>query len=437
MPVIPFQESKGVSVKKVLKENAQSPKPFDAHTLRSKLSSYDLKLLWERCEISPTIKLRLPDEGKSANMTAIDKISVYWDMFLNGFRVPLHPFFIKVLNAYGLAPGQFSPYAWSFISFFIYQCYKLGLRPRIRVFRLFFLLYVLYLGKWFGFRISTKRKKRAKMIMLNALMKSYVRLVFSSELTLDLCAKIMSSGIQWDSPLFNAWGVLGEIIPDELASVHGIEIQEMQDLDISALVSGSQPNVMQSAFIRMGLSRAYLPHSTQRYPCLTEERRSTDHEEAPRMPYNEKDIGFTRSSKILIWRNASSKMMSVELPVLTKMRLTWKVSIHRVMMRVSLCGRITSSRCFLCSLSVPSSPILLSIIGLDKLLEVSLDYEIFDFSLKDLAFFRRVTMVLVEVTIQLSIFSFSRSSHGFWPLEDALTLDLVKDVLARNVVRGA
>ncbi|KAK2998415.1 hypothetical protein RJ639_024009 [Escallonia herrerae] len=132
MPVIPFQESKGVSAKKVLTENAQSPKPFDAHTLRSKLSSYDLKLLWERCEISPTIKLRLPDEGESANMTAIDKISVYWDMFINGFRVPLHPFFIKVFNAYGLAPGQFSPHAWSFISFFIYQCYKLGLRARIR-----------------------------------------------------------------------------------------------------------------------------------------------------------------------------------------------------------------------------------------------------------------------------------------------------------------
>ncbi|KAK3022753.1 hypothetical protein RJ639_045618 [Escallonia herrerae] len=126
VPVVPFQESKGVPAMEVLTENAQSPKPFDAHTLRSKLSSYDLKLLRERCEIPPSIKLWLPDEGESTNMTTIDDISVYWDMFINGFRVPLHPFFIKVLNAYSLAPGQFSPHAWRFISFFIYQCYKLG-----------------------------------------------------------------------------------------------------------------------------------------------------------------------------------------------------------------------------------------------------------------------------------------------------------------------
>ncbi|KAK3019001.1 hypothetical protein RJ639_003609 [Escallonia herrerae] len=135
MPVIPFQESKGVPAKEFLTEKAQSLKPFDAHTLGSKLSSYNLKLLRERCEIPPSIKLRLPDEGESANIPTIDEISVYWEMFINGFKVSLHPFFIKVLNAYGLAPGQFLPHAWHFISFFIYQCYKLGLRPRIRVFR--------------------------------------------------------------------------------------------------------------------------------------------------------------------------------------------------------------------------------------------------------------------------------------------------------------
>ncbi|KAK3016573.1 hypothetical protein RJ639_006729 [Escallonia herrerae] len=63
-------------------------------------------------------------------MTTLDEIGVYWDMFINGFRVPLHPFFIRVLKVYGLAPGQFSPHAWRFKSFFIYQCYKLGLNPR-------------------------------------------------------------------------------------------------------------------------------------------------------------------------------------------------------------------------------------------------------------------------------------------------------------------
>ncbi|KAK2998668.1 hypothetical protein RJ639_024197 [Escallonia herrerae] len=84
----------------------------------------------ERCEILPIIKLRLPYENESANMTTLDEIGVYWDMFINGFRVPLHPFFIRVLKVYGLAPGQFSPHAWRFMSFFIYQCHKLGSNPR-------------------------------------------------------------------------------------------------------------------------------------------------------------------------------------------------------------------------------------------------------------------------------------------------------------------
>ncbi|KAK3002416.1 LOW QUALITY PROTEIN: hypothetical protein RJ639_021277 [Escallonia herrerae] len=46
---------------------------------------------------------------------------------------------------------------------------------------------------------------------------------------------------QWDPPLFNAQGILGDIIPDKLASVHGIVEEEMQDLDFGALISGSQP----------------------------------------------------------------------------------------------------------------------------------------------------------------------------------------------------
>ncbi|KAK3011797.1 hypothetical protein RJ639_011785 [Escallonia herrerae] len=110
-------ESRGVPAKEVLRKCAQFPTPFNAHTLRSKLSSYDLKLLQERCKIPPIVKLRLPDEDESTNMTIIDEIGVYWDMFINGFRVLLHPFFVKVLNAYGLVPGQLSPHAWCFMSF--------------------------------------------------------------------------------------------------------------------------------------------------------------------------------------------------------------------------------------------------------------------------------------------------------------------------------
>ncbi|KAK3004621.1 hypothetical protein RJ639_019139 [Escallonia herrerae] len=228
VPLVPFQESRGVPAKEVLRESAQSPKPFDAHTLRSKLSSYDLKLLRERCEILPIIKLRLPDENESANMTTIDEIGVYWDMFINGFKVPLHPFFIKVLNAYGLAPGQFSPHAWRFMSFFIYQCHKLGLNPRTRA-----------CNKLREMDLSeTDLEHIGKLKEAKPLESRYP--LNNAQLS------NMSSRAQGDPPLFNALGVLGDIIPDELASIHGLEEEEMQDLDFGALVSGSQPKATET-----------------------------------------------------------------------------------------------------------------------------------------------------------------------------------------------
>ncbi|KAK3016025.1 hypothetical protein RJ639_007344 [Escallonia herrerae] len=49
---------------KVLAEQAHSPKPFDAHTLRSKLNSYDLKFMRVRCEIPKYVELRLLSEGE-------------------------------------------------------------------------------------------------------------------------------------------------------------------------------------------------------------------------------------------------------------------------------------------------------------------------------------------------------------------------------------
>ncbi|KAK3019473.1 hypothetical protein RJ639_005157 [Escallonia herrerae] len=317
----------------VLRESAQSPKPFDAHTRRSKLSSYDLKLLRERCEIPPTIKLRLPDENELANMTTLDEIGVYWDMYINGFRVPLHPFFIRVLKVYGLAPGQFSPHAWHFMSFFIYQCHKLGLNPRVRVFRWFFTICTTtkQVGWYFLNRRSKAEanlflhppssnhhwKERFLFVRLPKSQRSEVNNVWLPECETRACNKLkemdltetdlehigklmgaeplgsryplsndqlrecgiicsiepqdlvneeeeegkndpgnMSSQAQGDPPLFNAQGVLGDVIPDELASIHGVEEVEMQDLDFGALVSGGQPKATetQTEHFVLGLS---------------------------------------------------------------------------------------------------------------------------------------------------------------------------------------
>ncbi|KAK3009557.1 hypothetical protein RJ639_013787 [Escallonia herrerae] len=228
-----------------LKENAQSHKPFDPHTLRSRLSSYDLKPLREHYEIPPSVRLRLPDEGESANMTTIDDIGVYWDMFINGFRVPLCPFFIKVLNAYGLAPGQFLPHAWRFISFFIYQCYRLGLRPRRGE------VCNVWLPECETKTCNALKEKdlsetdlerieklkgtpplEAKYPLSNDQLRE-CGIIFSldpqdydeEEEEGENDPKVMSS--RGDPPLFNAQGVFGDIIPDELVSFHGIEEEEI------------------------------------------------------------------------------------------------------------------------------------------------------------------------------------------------------------------
>ncbi|KAK2999129.1 hypothetical protein RJ639_022923 [Escallonia herrerae] len=275
IPLVHFQESRGVPAKEVLRESVQSPNPFDVHTLRSKLSSYDLKLLRERCKILPIVKLRLPDEDESANMTTIDKIGVYCDMFINGIRVPFHPFFVKVLNAYGLVPDQLSPHAWRFMSFFIYQCHRLGLKPRVRVLD-GVLPSVQLPNKWsqrgevcnvWLAECETRACNKLKEENLSETDLEHIKKLkdaepLESRYPLSV-AHLCESGIIYpfepqdfddeeeeeegkndpgDLPLFNAQGVMEDIIPDELASVHGIgvEEEEMRDLDFGALIFRSQ-----------------------------------------------------------------------------------------------------------------------------------------------------------------------------------------------------
>ncbi|KAK3022651.1 hypothetical protein RJ639_045417 [Escallonia herrerae] len=86
VPLIPYQEPRGLPAKEILASKARSPKPFDPHTLRSRLSSYDLKILRDKYEIPSIVKLRLPGDGEVANMTTLNEIGVYYDTFVNGFR---------------------------------------------------------------------------------------------------------------------------------------------------------------------------------------------------------------------------------------------------------------------------------------------------------------------------------------------------------------
>ncbi|KAK3041149.1 hypothetical protein RJ639_028628 [Escallonia herrerae] len=202
--------AKRALVKEVLTEKAQSRKPFDTHTLRSRLSSYDLKTLRDRCDIPPSIKLRLPDDGEAANMMTIDEIGVYYDRFINGFRVSIHPFFLRKLNAYGLALDQFSPHVLDLTESDLEHIKRLkGAEP---------------LESKYPLKIMSSRGTHGS-----------------------------ASGGRGDSlPLFNAQGVLGDIIPDELASIHRVD-EEIQDLNFDALISKPQPKKSRAKDFVLGL----------------------------------------------------------------------------------------------------------------------------------------------------------------------------------------
>ncbi|KAK3015814.1 hypothetical protein RJ639_007239 [Escallonia herrerae] len=335
VPLIPYQEPRGLPAKEILASKAQSPKPFDAHKLRSRLSSYDLKILRDKYEIPSSVKLRLPSDGEVANMTTLNEIGVYYDTFVNGFRVPIHPFFIRVLNAYSLAPGQLSPHTWRFISFFIYQCLRLGLQPKLRVFRWFFTICTItrQVGWYFLTRCSKANanlfprppssnhnwKERFLFVKLPKSQRGAVNNIWHPECDTRTCNMLkeknlnetdldhieklkaaepleskyplsndqlrecgiifsleedsneeeegendpetMSSkgthgsagGSRVDSLLFNTQGVLGEIILDELASVHGVD-EGIQDLDFDVLTAEPQPKKPMTDEIVLGLT---------------------------------------------------------------------------------------------------------------------------------------------------------------------------------------
>ncbi|KAK3004774.1 hypothetical protein RJ639_019341 [Escallonia herrerae] len=64
IPLVPYQEARGPA-KEVLVEKGQSPKPFDSHTIRNSLSSYDLKILRERYEILPSLDEEEEEKGEN------------------------------------------------------------------------------------------------------------------------------------------------------------------------------------------------------------------------------------------------------------------------------------------------------------------------------------------------------------------------------------
>jgi hypothetical protein len=73
-------------------------------------------------------------------------------------RVPLHPFYSKLLRHYGLAPSQLTPNSWRFMAAFIVLCSDAGLKPRLLVFRQFFSVCACTHGNRDGWYIIKPRK---------------------------------------------------------------------------------------------------------------------------------------------------------------------------------------------------------------------------------------------------------------------------------------
>ncbi|KAL2460632.1 Uncharacterized protein Adt_44052 [Abeliophyllum distichum] len=72
----------------------------------------DMKLLRDAYRIPSDIELLLPDPNERACFPRMGCTALSLNAFVSGIRLPLHPFFRRILRAYGLAPTQVSPNGW-------------------------------------------------------------------------------------------------------------------------------------------------------------------------------------------------------------------------------------------------------------------------------------------------------------------------------------
>ncbi|KAF7094007.1 hypothetical protein CFC21_096369 [Triticum aestivum] len=79
-------------------------------------------------------------------------VCVYAHALEAGMRLPLHPFFLDVLNHFNLAPTQLAPNAWRIMAGFLVLCHLARVPPPLAVFRRFFLLHHKHKIAWYFFK---------------------------------------------------------------------------------------------------------------------------------------------------------------------------------------------------------------------------------------------------------------------------------------------
>ncbi|KAK2991294.1 hypothetical protein RJ640_024559 [Escallonia rubra] len=120
-------------------EDKANPKPwYTADEKSSKMSTEDLLELIREYPFPEGWYARLPGLQEPANYGTKFETGIYEEQVKSGYRLPLHPFFLRFFEHYRMAPGQLVPNGWRKLAGLIYLVqtsgYKLDATDFMRVF---------------------------------------------------------------------------------------------------------------------------------------------------------------------------------------------------------------------------------------------------------------------------------------------------------------
>ncbi|KAL2487399.1 Uncharacterized protein Adt_32155 [Abeliophyllum distichum] len=104
----------------------------------------DMKLLRDAYRIPSDIELLLPDPNERACFPRMGCTALSLNAFVSGMRLPLYPFFRRILRAYGLATTQVSLNGWGQMvgGLYLWFRHSFGMEMPLHVFQ------TMYLQKW-------------------------------------------------------------------------------------------------------------------------------------------------------------------------------------------------------------------------------------------------------------------------------------------------
>ena len=129
---------------------------------RSTLRPNDLEDLRRDFQIPEEYSLELPSSSDRMCRPPPDRLAFHRESFLEGLRLPLHPFFLLFCRMTHLPPYCLAPNAWQAICGFCILCFWVGVPPSMAVFRWFFSIGKL--RKHEGWWCINPRKSRGRLL---------------------------------------------------------------------------------------------------------------------------------------------------------------------------------------------------------------------------------------------------------------------------------